>query len=76
MALDMDKLNAFLGKAVVDFGATLNAALIRIGDRLGLYRVRFTPCARQNLYWFGRLALAGDARSISRMGNGVNAGEL
>src|SRR5580693_7543011 len=38
MALDMDKLNAFLGKAVVDFGATLNAALIRIGDRLGLYK--------------------------------------
>jgi ubiquinone/menaquinone biosynthesis C-methylase UbiE len=38
MALDMDKLNAFLGRAVVDFGATTNAALIRIGDRLGLYK--------------------------------------
>ncbi|MGC1904507.1 MAG: class I SAM-dependent methyltransferase [Candidatus Acidiferrum sp.] len=38
MALDMDKLNEFLGKAVVDFGATLNAALIRIGDKLGLYK--------------------------------------
>src|SRR6202453_3122584 len=38
MALNMDKLNEFLGKAVVDFGATLNAALIRIGDRLGLYK--------------------------------------
>jgi 2-polyprenyl-3-methyl-5-hydroxy-6-metoxy-1,4-benzoquinol methylase len=38
MALNPDKLNEFLGKAVVDFGATLSAALIRIGDRLGLYK--------------------------------------
>src|SRR5580698_545583 len=38
MALNPDKLNEFLGKAVVDFGATLVAALIRIGDRLGLYK--------------------------------------
>jgi 2-polyprenyl-3-methyl-5-hydroxy-6-metoxy-1,4-benzoquinol methylase len=38
MALDMDKLNAFLGRAVVDFGATTNSALVRIGDRLGLYK--------------------------------------
>jgi len=37
-ALNPDKLNEFLGKAVVDFGATLSAALIRIGDRLGLYK--------------------------------------
>ena len=38
MALNPDKLNEFLGKAVVDFGATFNAALIRIGDKLGLYK--------------------------------------
>jgi len=38
MAIDMDKLHEFLGKAVVDFGATFNAALIRIGDKLGLYK--------------------------------------
>ncbi len=38
MAIDPDKLNEFLGKAIVDFGATFNAALIRIGDRLGLYK--------------------------------------
>jgi 2-polyprenyl-3-methyl-5-hydroxy-6-metoxy-1,4-benzoquinol methylase len=38
MAIDMDKLNEFLMKAVVDFGATMSAALIRIGDRLGLYK--------------------------------------
>lgn len=38
MTIDMDKLHAFLGKAVVDFGATFNAALVRIGDKLGLYK--------------------------------------
>lgn len=34
MAIDSDKLHEFLGKALVDFGATFNAALIRIGDRI------------------------------------------
>lgn len=38
MALDQDKLHEFLNKAIVDFGATFHAALIRIGDRLGLYK--------------------------------------
>jgi 2-polyprenyl-3-methyl-5-hydroxy-6-metoxy-1,4-benzoquinol methylase len=38
MAMNPDKLNEFLGKAIVDFGATFNAALIRIGDKLGLYK--------------------------------------
>jgi 2-polyprenyl-3-methyl-5-hydroxy-6-metoxy-1,4-benzoquinol methylase len=38
MALDRDKLPEFLGKALVDFGATFHAALVRIGDRLGLYK--------------------------------------
>jgi 2-polyprenyl-3-methyl-5-hydroxy-6-metoxy-1,4-benzoquinol methylase len=38
MALNPDRLNEFLGRAIVDFGATFNAALIRIGDRLGLYK--------------------------------------
>jgi DNA-binding IclR family transcriptional regulator len=38
MAIDQDKLHEFLVKAVVDFGATFHAALIRIGDRLGLYK--------------------------------------
>jgi len=34
MAIDNDKLHEFLGKAIVDFGATFNAALVRIGDRV------------------------------------------
>src|ERR1700758_2552596 len=38
MAVNPDKLNEFLGKAIVDFGATFHAALIRIGDKLGLYK--------------------------------------
>jgi len=38
VALDMDKLHEFLGRALVDFGATFHAALVRIGDKLGLYK--------------------------------------
>ena len=36
--IDMTKLNAFLGKAVIDLGATFNAGLVVIGDKLGLYK--------------------------------------
>jgi len=38
MALNQDKLHESLGKAIVDFGAAFNAALIRIGDKLGFYK--------------------------------------
>ncbi|TMC52413.1 MAG: methyltransferase domain-containing protein [Chloroflexi bacterium] len=37
-AIDMDKLNAFMGQVVGELGATVNAGLIVIGDRLGLYK--------------------------------------
>jgi len=36
--LDMDKLHAFMGKAVGDMGAAMHAVLILLGDRLGLYK--------------------------------------
>jgi SAM-dependent methyltransferase len=36
-ALDPDKLNAFIGKFVVDLGAVIHAPLVVLGDRLGLY---------------------------------------
>jgi len=36
--LDEDKLNAFVFRAVEEVGATLNTALVVMGDRLGLYR--------------------------------------
>jgi 2-polyprenyl-3-methyl-5-hydroxy-6-metoxy-1,4-benzoquinol methylase len=38
VAINQDKLHEFLGKAITDFGAVFNAALIRIGDKLGLYK--------------------------------------
>src|SRR5271167_1304651 len=36
--IDPDKLNALLAQAVQDMGAALQAPLIVIGDKLGLYR--------------------------------------
>jgi 2-polyprenyl-3-methyl-5-hydroxy-6-metoxy-1,4-benzoquinol methylase len=36
--VDEARLHELLGQAVVEFGATVNAALIVIGDRLGLFR--------------------------------------
>ena len=36
--LDPEVLNALVGQAVGDFGSVLNAALVVVGDRLGLYR--------------------------------------
>src|SRR5437867_108437 len=38
MAINQDKLNEFLGKAVGDIGAAMSANLVLIGDRLGLYK--------------------------------------
>lgn len=38
MAIDEDELNAFMGKFVGDLGATMQAATIVIGDKLGLYK--------------------------------------
>ncbi len=37
-AVDMDKLMAFLGQVIGELGATVNAGLIVVGDRLGLYK--------------------------------------
>ncbi len=37
-AIDMDKLHEFVFRAVDEVGATLNAALVVMGDKLGLYR--------------------------------------
>ncbi|WP_267224983.1 class I SAM-dependent methyltransferase [Dyella silvae] len=38
MAIDEQRLQAFLGKAVGDLGAAISATLIEIGDELGFYR--------------------------------------
>jgi SAM-dependent methyltransferase len=37
-ALDMDKLNAFIGQFVGDLGAAVHAGMVVIGERLGLYK--------------------------------------
>jgi SAM-dependent methyltransferase len=36
--IDPDKLHAFMGKVVGDFGAALSSTLVYIGQRLGLYK--------------------------------------
>src|SRR5919112_2913220 len=36
--IDQQKLEAFLGKVVGDFGAALSSTLVYIGQRLGLYK--------------------------------------
>ena len=38
MAVDQDKLNQFMGKALGDIAGTLHSALVLIGEKLGLYR--------------------------------------
>jgi 2-polyprenyl-3-methyl-5-hydroxy-6-metoxy-1,4-benzoquinol methylase len=38
MAINEEKLNEFLGKAVGDLGAAMSATLVLAGDRLGLYK--------------------------------------
>jgi SAM-dependent methyltransferase len=38
MALDMDKLNAFVGQFVGDLGAAVHAGMVVIGEKLGLYK--------------------------------------
>ena len=37
-ALDMEKLQQFMGQAVGDMGAAMHAVLVLLGDRLGLYK--------------------------------------
>jgi SAM-dependent methyltransferase len=41
-ALDMDKLNQFIGQFVTDLGATVHAGLVVIGEKLGLYKALAT----------------------------------
>ena len=38
MSINEQKLHELLGKGVSDFGATFHAALVAIGDKLGLYK--------------------------------------
>jgi SAM-dependent methyltransferase len=38
MALNEEKLNAFVGRMLGDIGAAMNASLLVVGDKLGLYK--------------------------------------
>jgi hypothetical protein len=38
MAINEEKLNQFLGTCITDFGATMHAGLVVIGESLGLYK--------------------------------------
>ena len=38
MDVNTDRLNAFMGKMVSDMGAAMNASLVLLGDKLGLYK--------------------------------------
>jgi SAM-dependent methyltransferase len=37
-AIDMNKLNAFIGQFVADLGATVHTGMVVIGEKLGLYK--------------------------------------
>jgi ubiquinone/menaquinone biosynthesis C-methylase UbiE len=37
-AIDMNKLNAFIGQFVTDLGATVHTGMVVIGEKLGLYK--------------------------------------
>jgi SAM-dependent methyltransferase len=41
-ALDMGKLNEFVGRFVTDLGATVHAGMVVIGEKLGLYKALAT----------------------------------
>jgi len=50
MAIDMDRLQEFLGRFVTDLGATFAAGNVVIGHRLGLYRALATgPASAEEL---------------------------
>ena len=38
MEVNPDRLNSFIGKMLGDVGAAMNASLMLIGDKLGLYK--------------------------------------
>ena len=44
--MDNAKLNEFVGKALADLGGAFSVPLVRIGDRLGLYKALHAAAAR------------------------------
>jgi SAM-dependent methyltransferase len=60
MSIDAAKLDAFLGKAVGDLCATFNAALVVLGERLGLYK------AMAGAGWLSPADVAGRTETTER----------
>lgn len=58
--INESKLNAFMGKAVSDMGAAMHAALVVIGDKLGLYR------AMSDSEWVTPAELAAKTKTTER----------
>jgi 2-polyprenyl-3-methyl-5-hydroxy-6-metoxy-1,4-benzoquinol methylase len=58
--LDDAKLNEFMGRAVADMGAAMHAALVVIGDKLGLYK------AMAGVEWISSSELAEKTRTAER----------
>jgi len=52
MAVNPDKLNAFMGKAVGDIGAALSANMVLLGDKLGLYKAMAKAYPRSTFIGF------------------------
>ena len=62
MNLDMNKLDSLVGTVVNELGAASNAALVILGDKLGLFR------ALSNVYFgFGFLMSLGIPGSVYNM---------
>jgi 2-polyprenyl-3-methyl-5-hydroxy-6-metoxy-1,4-benzoquinol methylase len=52
MAVNPDKLSAFMGKAVGDIGAALSANMVLLGDKLGLYKAMAKAYPRSTFIGF------------------------
>ncbi len=58
--IDEAKLNEFMGRAVSDMGAAMHAALVVIGDKLGLYK------AMAGESWISSAELAAKTKTAER----------
>jgi len=87
MAVNPDKLNTFMGKAVGDIGAAMSANMVLLGDKLGLYKAmakagRITPvelakttktAERYVREWLGNQAAGGYVTDLRRWNRSVPA---
>ena len=58
--IDMTKLEEFIGRFATDFGASLHAATVVVGDKLGLYKALARPGRPPASSWPPAPAATGD----------------